>query len=204
MRSNLESLVFDFDGVIADTEPLHWKAWATLLAPQGINLSWEDYCKFGRGIMDEEMIERLPQVASDSSLLLSLKQQIGSRKEMMRSWCIEQSPIGVPTVQMLKSLKSFRLALVTSSDRADVEPVLRAAGIDHCFQTLVFGEDTDRHKPDPAPYLLIRKRLGIETGMAFEDSDAGMESATKAGFTAVRVSHPCELPELVSWTLGTR
>jgi beta-phosphoglucomutase len=204
MLSNQECLVFDFDGVLADTEPLHWKSWASLLAPLGISLSWQEYCRIGRGMKDDKMLGQLPQVASDRALLSSLLKQEEYRKEMVRKWCAQQSPIGAPTIGMLKALKSFRLALVTSSDRADVEAVLRAAGIDHCFETLVYGQDTDRHKPDPAPYILIREKLGIETGVAFEDSDAGMESATKAGFTAVRVADPSELPEIVCRTLDVQ
>jgi HAD superfamily hydrolase (TIGR01509 family) len=204
MRPNPETLVFDFDGVLADTESLYWKAWEILLAPHGVSLSWEDYCRFGRGVKDEQMIERLPQAAADRVLQSRLKEQISYRKEMIRAWFLERPLIGSATAQMLKSLNSFRLALVTSSDRADVEPALRRAGIHSCFQTLVFGEDTDCHKPDPAPYLLIRERLGIETGIAFEDSDAGVESATAAGFTAVRVADPSELPEIVSRSLRVR
>ena len=119
MRPDPEALVFDFDGVLADTEPLYWKAWAVLLAPHGISLTWEDYCRFGRGIKDEQMIERLEQVASDRALQSRLKEQMRNRKEMIRAWCSEQSLIGAPTVQMLKTLNSFHLALVTSSDRAD-------------------------------------------------------------------------------------
>ncbi|MGA8510279.1 MAG: HAD hydrolase-like protein, partial [Candidatus Sulfotelmatobacter sp.] len=76
MRPNPQTLVFDFDGVLADTESLHWKAWAILLASHGISLSWEDYCRFGRGVKDEQMIERLPQAAADRVLQCRLKEQI--------------------------------------------------------------------------------------------------------------------------------
>ena len=48
--------VFDYDGVIADTEPLFWKVWVQLLAPHGINLCWESYCKFGWGVTDETVL----------------------------------------------------------------------------------------------------------------------------------------------------
>ncbi len=198
MSPQAKALVFDFDGVLADTEPLYWKAWADLLALHGCTLSWEEYCRHGRGVKDGQMLERLPQLAADPSILPSVKQQMGSRKEMIREWCSRRSPIAQPTIRMLQSLKDLALGLVTSSDRADVEPMLRSAGIYHCFEALVFAEDVDRHKPDPKPYLLIRENLGIESGIAFEDSDAGMESAAKAGFTTIRIDDPSELPELVA------
>jgi beta-phosphoglucomutase len=198
-----EVLVFDFDGVLADTEPLYWKAWATLLAPHGLSLTWEEYCQHGRGVKDVEMLKSLPHLASQASLVARLQQQLTTRKEMIRNWCQQQSPISQSTVRMLLSLHQFRLGLVTSSERSEVEPLLRHAGIYECFEARVFREDVKRHKPDPAPYLLIRKNLGVETGTAFEDSDAGMRSAAAAGFRAVRIAHPDELPDIVSRTIQT-
>ena len=204
MHTTSEALVFDFDGVIADTEPLYWRSWTILLMPLGVSLSWEEYCRIGRGVRDYQMLNLLPQVKSDRTLLSSLLRQKASRKEMVRKWSAQQSPIGSPTIEMLRSLKSFRLALVTSSERDNVESLLRTAGINDCFQATVFGEDTILHKPDPAPYILIQKRLGIETGVAFEDSDAGIESASKAGFSTIRVIDPRDLPDIVSKTLHRR
>ena len=98
---------------------------------------------------------------------------------------------------MLQSLEGRTLGLVTSSDRSDIEPLLQRAGIADCFNACVFGEEIASHKPDPAPYLLIRKKLGISGGIVFEDSEAGLLSARSAGFKTVRVSGPDELPELV-------
>ncbi len=75
MRLFPKALVFNFDGVLADTGPLYWKAWATLLAPHNICLSWEDYCRFGRGVTDEQMLEKLPQLSANPPVLFSSKQQ---------------------------------------------------------------------------------------------------------------------------------
>ncbi|MGD0158106.1 MAG: HAD family phosphatase [Terracidiphilus sp.] len=193
--------MFDFDGVVADTEPLHWRSWAALLAPQGISLTWEDYCKLGRGIKDEQMLESLSELASNPTLRSILNQQIGQRKEMIRRWCLLQSPISSSTVRLLKSLKAFRLGLVTSSNRNEVEPLLRAAGIYQCFDASVYADEVYCNKPNPEPYLLIRERLGIETGLAFEDSLAGLESASLAGFIAIRVDRPENLPLIVRKSL---
>src|SRR5271168_2810939 len=68
MHSQPESLIFDFDGVLADTEPLYWKAWRELLLPHGIELSWEEYCRIGRGVKDDQMLLRIPKVASSPAL----------------------------------------------------------------------------------------------------------------------------------------
>jgi HAD superfamily hydrolase (TIGR01509 family) len=202
MPSQSTLLVFDFDGVIADTEPLFWKAWVELLAPHNLQMSWEEYCRYGRGVKDEQMLRVVPQLASNPSILPTLSRQLGLRKEMIRRWCAEQSPIAEATVRMLQSLGGYRMGLVTSSDRAVVEPLLRAAGIHSCFHALVFAEDCTRHKPDPEPYLLMRRQLGGGEGIAFEDSSAGLASASAAGFSAVCVDEPQRLAEIVARTLS--
>lgn len=202
MPLEVEALVFDFDGVLADTEPLYWRAWVSLLTPLDVSLSWDDYCRIGRGVKDEHMLASLPQLAANPSLLAIVKERMEGRKELVRRWCSEQSPILLSTVHMLKSLKGIRLGLVTSSERCDVELLLRTAGIDSCFQSIVFGDDTRYQKPHPEPYLMIRKRLHVETGIVFEDSDAGIESATSAGFEAIRVHDPAALAGIVKKALS--
>jgi beta-phosphoglucomutase len=197
-----QAIVFDFDGVLADTEPLHWKAWAALLAPYGVALSWEDYCRLGKGRRDEYMLENLSPFAAAPLRRADLEQQIGQSKETVREWCAQQSPIDPTTVRMLKDLQNLRLGMVTSSDRETVAPLLRAAGIDSCFAACVYGDELHRHKPHPEPYLLIGERLGVETGLAFEDSEAGLASARAAGFTAIPVDSPIRLPAIVRESLA--
>ncbi len=198
MPLNRHALVFDFDGVLADTEPLIWKAWAQLLAPHHIDLTWEEYCRHGRGATDEEMLARLVISHPNSSLLPALRDQIPARRQLVRQGCLEHSPIPASTVSMLRSLRYYRVGLVTSSHRSDVEPLLLQAGILSCFHALVCAEDCTRHKPDPKPYLIMRKLLAVEGGLAFEDSTAGLASAEAAGFTAVRIDEPSRLASIVA------
>jgi HAD superfamily hydrolase (TIGR01509 family) len=202
MNRKPEALIFDFDGVVADTEPLYWKAWAAILATHGIEFSWEEYCRVGKGVEDESMLQAIPQLAANPALLEALRQQRPARKAMVEGFWREKLPIGEATIELLHSLKGHPLGLVTSSRRAAVEPMLEAARIAGCFRAAVFGEDTILRKPHPAPYLLIRERLAVPSGVVFEDSDAGVESATLAGFEVLRVPVPPALPEIVSRRLG--
>jgi beta-phosphoglucomutase len=191
------ALIFDFDGVLANTEPLYWRAWESLLSPHSLTLTWEDYCRFGRGVKDEDMLKSLPLLSAQPHIVELLREQMDSRKEMVRSWCMQRSPISQSTARLLHSLGKFRLGLVTSSDRSEVEPLLRKAGIDKCFEASVFRSDVERHKPDPAPYLRIAELLRVRTGTVFEDSEAGIRSATEAGFHAVRVADPEDLARVL-------
>ena len=120
----------------------------------------------------------------------------------MRELCASEPPICQETIKILLSLKDYKLGVVTSSARSDVEPVLHSAGILQCFDALVFGEHVERHKPAADPYLLIGIKLGIKTGPVFEDSEAGIVSAKEAGFTVIPVADPQQLSSIVYQALG--
>ena len=202
MNSGPEALVFDFDGVIADTEPLYWRAWCELLKPYAVPFEWDEYCRIGRGIRDEKMLPSLAEIVTDPEAMEQIRRRLPERKELVRKWKLGKPPIAPATVELLGSLKGWRVGLVTSSDHADIEALLYQAGIADCFDECVFGEEITHHKPDPAPYLLIRQKLGVSGGIAFEDSEAGIASAVAAGFETIRVPSPDDLPRLVREMLG--
>jgi len=195
-----QALVFDYDGVIADTEPLHWKSWVALLSHHGIQLGWDEYRRIGQGVSDKHIYEHFrPQMTSvdpDAFAILN-----HDRKRMVLDLSLRESPIAQETVGLLKSLGRYQLGLVTSSDRAQVEPVLRAAQIFDLFDAMVFGGEAPLPKPSPAPYLLIAERLGVKSGIAFEDSEPGLESARAAGLRTVKIERPGDLARIVELTL---
>jgi HAD superfamily hydrolase (TIGR01509 family) len=197
MNQKPEALIFDFDGVLADTERLYWRAWASLFASHNIQFSWEDYCKVGRGVQDEAMLDSMAQLTADPLLLAKIRMELPARRSTAERLWREKLPISEATIQLLHGLAGYRLGLVTTSKRADVEPMLESAQIADCFSATVFGEDTIHHKPHPAPYNLIRERLGIRGGVVFEDSEPGLQSATRAGFEALRIPDPEDLPGIV-------
>lgn len=196
-----EALVFDYDGVIANTEPLHWRSWAALLSRYGIQLGWEEYRTVGQGVNDAQIYEhfskRMPLADA-----VEFSRQNGERKRMVLEWSLKESPIPQGIVALLKTLSAYRVGLVTSSEKAEVEPVLRASEVLDRFDAMVFGEEPAAPKPSPAPYRLIAERLGVKTGVAFEDSEPGLVSARAAGFKAVKIARPSELPEVVARSLG--
>ena len=194
-----DALVFDYDGVIADTEPLHWRSWATLLSRYDIPFSWEEYRGEWRGVSNAQMFEafrkRLP--LSDIAELLRQNDQ---RKCLVCQWSLAEIPIPQATIETLSTPDAYCIGLVTSSERPDVEPLLRASEIYEYF-VLVFGEDVAAHKPAPDPYLLIAQKLDVSTGIAFVDSESGVESALATGFKVVRVEQPTELAQIVARSL---
>jgi HAD superfamily hydrolase (TIGR01509 family) len=67
---------------------------------------------------------------------------------------------------------------------------------------MVFGEEVSAPKPSPAPYRLVAQRMGVDTGIAFEDSEPGLASARTAGFRAIKVEHPKDLSRIVAHALA--
>jgi HAD superfamily hydrolase (TIGR01509 family) len=93
------------------------------------------------------------------------------------------------TARLLEELFNvYRLAVVSSSYKSEVEPPLLRAGIRQYFQFLITGEDVRNFKPSPEPYLLAAARLGARRPLVIEDSDAGVASGRAAGFEVLRVS----------------
>jgi HAD superfamily hydrolase (TIGR01509 family) len=112
-------------------------------------------------------------------------------------------PVSPEVIELLGSLGDYKVGLVTSSGRVEVEEILNRAGIRHHFHTAVFGGDVKRLKPAPDPYLLAVERLGVTNALVVEDSEAGCASATAAGLDVLRVRNQAEMPALLAARLST-
>jgi len=175
-------LLFDFDGVLADTEPVHHRAWNQTLEPLGIQLDWADYQRNFVGVADEVALRQRLQLRDQDGLV--------SRKQaLFRQGLAEAEPILPDSIALLQELRNvYKLAVVSSSYLSEVEPALIRAGIRPCFQFLITGEDVQNFKPSPEPYLLAAKRLGARRPLVIEDSEAGVASGLAAGFEVLRVT----------------
>jgi beta-phosphoglucomutase len=193
----LQAIFFDFDGVLLDTEPVHCACWAEVLAPAGLTLTWEYYRDHCIGIDDRDMLRVMARQADPprdwDSLWALYPAKIKLFQARMTAPPFERSLTG-----MLPGLhRQFKLAVVSSSSCAEIEPLLVAGGIRQHFDTIVGGGDVSRHKPAPDPYLLAAVRLGVETALVLEDSAAGIASGKAAGFEVLGVRHPAEVAGLL-------
>jgi HAD superfamily hydrolase (TIGR01509 family) len=148
----------------------------------GIQLDWEAYQKSFVGVADE--------VALRDRLQLSDRDGLVARKQaLFRQGLEEGQPFLYDTGIMLKELFSvYRMAVVSSSYKSEVEPPLVRAGFRQYFQFLITGEDVKNFKPSPEPYLLAAERMGSRRPLVIEDSEAGAASGRAAGFEVLRVS----------------
>jgi HAD superfamily hydrolase (TIGR01509 family) len=198
-----EAVLFDFDGVLADTEPIHCGCWAEILVPYGITLDWDTYVQRCVGVSDRDMLAFLGSRANPPVAAERLFSEYSRKKELFRQRTLMQSPVPEETRALVRELSGgYRLAVVSSSGRQEIEPLIVAAGIRDCFDTLVCGDDVTRFKPNPEPYLLAGQRLGVARALVVEDSDAGCASGRAAGFDVLRVGSALEMAATVRQRLG--
>jgi len=198
----LQAIFFDFDGVLLDTEPVHWACWAEVLTPAGLTLTWEYYRDRCIGIDDREMLRTMALQAHPPRDWDSLWALYPAKKQLFQAR-MTAPPFETSLAGMLPGLhRQFKLAVVSSSSSSEIEPLLVAGGIREHFDTVVGGGDVARHKPAPDPYLLAATRLGVETALVLEDSVAGIASGRAAGFEVLTVRHPAEVAGLLRHRLA--
>jgi len=192
---NWDAVLFDFDGVLADTEPIHYSCWREILVPFGIDLNWDFYRKQCIGLSDRLMIQRLASERMPPIPFEEIWPEYERKQVMFRERLMADPPFLAETVELIRDLSPvLKLAVVSSSGRTEVEPPLERAGIRPCFQAFVCGREVPNLKPAPDPYLRAAELLGVRRPLVIEDSDAGVASGKAAGFDVLRVSQPEAVP----------
>jgi beta-phosphoglucomutase len=197
-----EAILFDFDGVILDSEPVHFECWREVLRRYGIELDWETYREHCVGVADYQMLEFLGRRAEPSVAADVLWAGYEDKNRLFAERMRQAPPVPDANRRLIEELSGYRLAIVSSSGRAEVVPILEASGLSRHFAAIVCGDDVRRHKPDPEPYRLAAERLGVTRALVVEDSRPGAESGRAAGFDVLEVDTAERTAELVWERLG--
>ena len=176
----IAAALFDFDGTLVDTMPLHFQAYREVLAEVDVELTPDAFfCNIGGNAR-----ESIPKFLRGRSCTLSIAEIHARKKERIRQLLAGGD---IPILETAKLLEVFsgRLAmgLVSSGSRPGIEVVLDRLNWRRHFGAIVTGEDTVLGKPAPDLFLLGAERLGVapEHCIAFEDTDAGVAAAENAG-----------------------
>lgn len=185
-----KALLLDFNGTISDDEGLLHEVYAEIVAEHGVALTREAYVTVLAGRSDEDIF----------GLLLESGDVARAIDERVRRYA-ERVADGLTIsaearAAVALAAVSVPVAIVTSAWRRELEPVLRAAGIDTLVTAIICADDTNAHKPDPEPYVLACHSLGVRPSdaVAVEDTEAGVASARGAGVycAAVTTTMPAE------------
>jgi HAD superfamily hydrolase (TIGR01509 family) len=191
------ALLFDIDGTLSDTDPLHIKAFNAMLAQFGQSITAEEYFKRVMGFTNAEIMRGFfPEKSlAEHKALADFKE--ATFRDLART---ELHPTaGLFDFMDWADLKGVPMAAVTNAPLPNADLILTSLGVKHRFRTIVIGDDLPRGKPDPMPYLVAGERLGIDCRhcIAFEDSRSGMRSASGAGAFGIGLLSSLPEDELV-------
>ena len=205
MTSGLQAIVFDFDGVIADSEPLHLKAFQRALAEEGMTLEADEYFSRYLGYDDIGVFEA---IARDRALAWTRRHitELVARKGMRLQALISGGEVLFPGAPAFirAAAAEVPIAIASGALRHEIVQILEAVALDHVFATIVASGDTPESKPSPGPYLLAFEQLQQRSAhrldprrcVAIEDSVWGLESARQAGLRCVGVTTSYTAAEL--------
>ena len=201
----LRAIVFDFDGVIANSEPLHFRAFRDVLAEVGVDLSERDYYDRYLGYDD---IGVFKAVGVDRGLVWP-QDRVASfvaAKAVLMEAAEREGAILFPGAEaaIRRAAAVLPLAVASGALGAEIRRVLDREQLTACFKAIVSAEDTPASKPAPDPYLRAVSLLTTATGVplraaecvAIEDSPWGLESARSAGLRTVAVAQTYDLGAL--------
>jgi len=197
LDTRYDAVLFDFDGVLADTEVLHYSCWRRLLASRAVDLTWNNYLRVLSGYSGEELLARLSVLCPSSLNLDQIRSIYVQKKKLYRDLAPSSSLIPSTVATFVHGLPVI-CAVVTSSERADVEHVLLNSGLLSRFSAVVCREDIDEPKPAPDGYNKVLIALGVHHALAVEDSSAGVASARAAGLEVLQVPSPDAMPAMLA------
>jgi beta-phosphoglucomutase len=198
MMAALQAVVFDFDGVIANSEPLHLTAFQQMLAERGIELTAEDYFAHYLGYDDVGLVQAL---ARDRQIPMTDREMTAlvARKGIILQTLLHDGNVLFPgAVDFIRAAAAeVPIAIASGALRHEILEIVEGAGVADLFATIVASGDTPESKPSPAPYRLAFERLRQHSGrsldprrcVAVEDSNWGLESAQGAGLRCVGVTN---------------
>lgn len=181
----IKGLIFDCDGTLADTMPLHWRAWQVVTARHRIHLAEDRFYALG-GVPSRDILKML----SDEQGVPLDHLAVAREKESEYLPLIAQvEPINTVVGVARENYGKIPLAVASGGTRKIIEQVLHHLGIQHLFQAIVTSEDVVNQKPAPDIFLEAARRVGVPPQFcrAYEDTDLGMEAIRAAGMEGVDV-----------------
>jgi beta-phosphoglucomutase len=194
-----EAVIFDFDGIIVDTEPLHYAAFQRTLEPLGLHFTWQEYVETYIGFDDRDAFRHAfslkGKILHKDELHRLIEQKAAIFQKVIRS-DISAYP-GVLDLIFLLNANKIPLAICSGALRADIDPILAMLGISDCFDVIVTADDVAASKPDPECYQLAfrrlqsahQNRLSKDATIAIEDTPAGISAAKDAGLLVCAVTN---------------
>lgn len=203
----LKAVIFDFDGVIANTEPVHMRAFQLTLGEDGITLTEEEYYSDYLAYDDKMLFKTVlkdKEIAHDESVIHELMERKSGHYESIIKDNIEILPGVKDFIGKLSG--KYRLAIGSGALRREIADILEFAGFEDYFDVIVSAEDVENCKPAPDVFIEVLRRLNAlgsrpdkispDECLVIEDSVSGVEAALSAGMKCLAVTNSYSAEEL--------
>jgi len=182
---NIAAIVFDCDGTLADTMPLHWQAWQVIQSRHQFHFPEDRFYSLG-GVPSREILTMLKaeQRLEINPIAIALE-----KEETYLTMAAQVEPVHA-IVEIARSHEGrLPMAVASGGTRKIIHMVLEKLGIRHLFQAVVTSEDVQNQKPAPDIFLEAARRLGVDPKLCrgYEDTDLGMQAIRAAGMEAIDV-----------------
>ncbi|NEQ53010.1 MAG: HAD family phosphatase [Leptolyngbya sp. SIO3F4] len=184
----LKAVLFDLDGTLANTDPIHFRVWQTLLAPHGHTVDQTFYDRFISGRLNPDIVRDLiPQFSVDEGAVFSADKEAKFRELAVNQ--LQRMP-GLTDFLHHIEHQGYAIALVTNAPRSNAEFMLKTLALCGVFDPVIIADDLPKGKPDPLPYQAALEQLALQSNEAlvFEDSPTGVKAAVAAGIPTIGVT----------------
>jgi len=202
----LEALIFDFDGVVVDSEPIHMDSFRQVVRPYGVEFTDQQYYDRYLSYSDREALTQMVRQYDLDPAAVDIDELIATKTKLVQralATSAEPLPGAIELMQATRDA-GLGLAICSAALRREVELPLHRAGVFDLVQLIVAAEDVHIHKPDPTGYIETRHRLAALLGrelrpercVAIEDSPGGIAAAKGAGLAALAVTNTVDAAAL--------
>ncbi|MEW6743240.1 MAG: HAD family phosphatase [Planctomycetota bacterium] len=194
----MDALLFDFDGVIVHSEPIHMRCLQQVLETVGVKLTDDEYRRHYLGLADRDALDRVLARHDRPSEASCLAPLLHAKTTLVQQCFAEHLPVLPGALELIRGASAARvpLAICSGALRAEILLALRVLGLTSSFAAIVAAEDVTHAKPRPEPYekglgLLaeaVGHPLSAQRSIALEDSPAGLRAARAAGLRVVAIA----------------
>lgn len=205
----IRAVIFDLDGTIVDTEPIHFAAFNEVLRPDGIEIPLAEYRARLIGLNDHDCFAAVLRENHKDASERKIADLIARKTVVYQAMVAEREVLYPGAVKFVRDCaRRFPLMIATGTLRAEAEAILRRAGIRELFLEIVAAEDVERGKPAPDAFIAALERirsisrpddpLAADQCLVVEDTPPGIEAAHRAGMKVLALCHMVGSSELAA------